>query len=98
MPPQIVINPAKKATFCQSPSNLFKNFHGLHHHNYLSAVINEFVKADELCVILAARGSSAEGTEARVEGRVWCRTKCEHGTKQVQGHSGTNLFVFVSED
>lgn len=47
-----VINGSGRAMFWHSPSNLFRYLHGLHHHSYLSAIINEFVNVNEPCVML----------------------------------------------
>lgn len=51
-----VTNGSKRAVFWHSPSNLFSYLPGLHHHSYLSAVINEFINLNVLCVILPCEG------------------------------------------
>lgn len=70
--PNAVIDGSRRAMFWHSPSNLFRYLHGLHHHSYLSAIINEFINIKVLCGILPSEGKKycawfAERTEA--EGR-----------------------------
>lgn len=71
-----VINGSRRAMFWHSPSNLFRYLHGLHHHSYLSAIINEFINVNVLCVILPWEGKKycawfAERTEAEGRGDVF---------------------------